>query len=355
MEFLKDILGGVSKLPITIIVIIIVLVAIIASLVKIVPESNNYVIEKLGVYSATWSSGLHFKKPFIERIAKIVTLKEQVVDFDPQSVITKDNVTINIDTIVFFQITDPKLYTYGVSYPVQAIENLAATTLRNIVGDLELDQTLTSRELINSKMQNTLDEATDQWGIKVNRVELKSITPPPSIMQAMELQMKAERDKRAKILNASAIKEASILKAEGEKQALILEAEAKKETTILNAEAMKAKKEIEAQGEANAILLVQEATAQGLEKIKNINIDEAVLKFSSLKSLEKVADGKSTKIIIPSDLKNLASTFVGVAETIKGLPENDKKPNANLPKKVEIEKAKIDHLEVKEKEEKEVL
>lgn len=319
-------LMAINTLSITIFAVIILAVLIIASLVKIVPESYNFVIEKLGVYSSTWSSGLHFKKPFIERVAKKVSLKEQVVDFPPQSVITKDNVTINIDTIVFYQITDPKLYTYGVQFPVNAIENLAATTLRNIVGDLELDQTLTSRELINAKMQNTLDEATDQWGIKVNRVELKSITPPPSIMQAMELQMKAERDKRATILNASAIKEASILKAEGEKQALILEAEAKKATTILNAEAIKAKKEIEAEGEANAILLVQEATASGIEKIKNVHIDESVLKFYSLNSLEKVADGKATKIIIPSNLKDIASTFVGVAETLKTpMNNNDSK------------------------------
>lgn len=351
-EIFDKVLDG--KLPVTIIFIIIIFVLLIVSLVKIVPESSNYVIEKLGVYSATWTSGLHFKKPFIERIARRVSLKEQVVDFPPQSVITKDNVTINIDTIVFYQITDPKLYTYGVASPIAAIENLAATTLRNIVGDLELDQTLTSRELINSRMQNTLDEATDQWGIKVNRVELKSITPPPSIMQAMELQMKAERDKRAKILNASAVKEASILKAEGEKQAMILEAEAKKETTILNAEAIKAKKEIEAQGEANAILLVQEATAQGLEKIKNINIDEAVLKFSSLRSLEKVADGNATKIIIPSDLKNLASTFVGIAETLKNPSDNGhKKEETKKEKTVEtnnvnntVEKMKVEETNI---------
>lgn len=302
---------------ITIIVAILFLFFIITRLIRIVPESYNYVIERLGVYSKTWGSGLHFKTPFVERVAMRVSLKEQVVDFPPQSVITKDNVMMQIDTIVFYQITDPKLFTYGVQYPVAAIENLAATTLRNIVGDLELDQTLTSRELINSKMQNTLDTATDPWGIKVNRVELKSIMPPPTIMQAMELQMKAERDKRAKILNATATKEAAILEAEGQKQAMILNAEAEKETTILAAQAEKAKMEIEAEGEANAILKVQEATAQGLEKIKGVALDEALLQYRSLESIEKVANGNATKIIIPSDLKNLSGTLVGLTEAVK--------------------------------------
>lgn len=304
-------------LLVIILIIIFVLVGIILRLIRIVPESSNYVIERLGTYSSTWRSGLHFKIPFIEKVAKKISLKEQVVDFPPQSVITKDNVTMLIDTIVFYQITDPKLNTYGVQYPVVAIENLAATTLRNIVGDLELDQTLTSREVINARMQSELDKATDPWGIKVNRVELKSITPPPSIMQAMELQMKAERDKRAKILNATASKEAAILEAEGAKQAIILNAEAEKAMTILNAEAEQKKKEIEAEGEANAILMVQEATAKGLEKIKSVEMTNILLQYKSLETLEKVADGNATKIIIPSDLSNLSSTLVGLAETVK--------------------------------------
>lgn len=308
---------NVSNLLAVIIVIIALLVAFVLAFIKLVPESSNYVIERLGTYKTTWQPGIHVKLPFVERIAKKISLKEQVVDFPPQSVITKDNVTMLIDTIVFYQITDPKLNTYGVQFPVLAIENLAATTLRNIVGDLELDQTLTSREVINARMQTELDKATDPWGIKVNRVELKSITPPPTIMQAMELQMKAERDKRAKILNATANKEAAILEAEGEKQAVILNAEAEKAMTILNAEAQQQKKEIEAQGEANAILLVQEATALGLEKIKNINMDEVLLQYRSLQALEKVSDGQATKIIIPSDLSKLSSTLVGLAETVK--------------------------------------
>lgn len=302
----------------TIIIVLGLLLFIVFRLIRIVPESYNYVIERLGVYTGIWGSGIHIKRPFIDRIARKVSLKEQVVDFPPQSVITKDNVTMQIDTIVFYQITDPKLFTYGVQYPVGAIENLAATTLRNIVGDLELDQTLTSRELINAKMQNTLDTATDPWGIKVNRVELKSITPPPSIMQAMELQMKAERDKRARILNATGAKEAQILEAEGRKQAMILNAEAERE-----------RMEIEATGKANAILKVQEATANGLRKIKEVSLSGELLQYKSLEALEKMGDGRATKIIIPSDLKNLAGTLVGLSETITSQekPANtDEKP-----------------------------
>jgi regulator of protease activity HflC (stomatin/prohibitin superfamily) len=282
--------------------IIVIIIFIIAN-IKIVPQAKAYVIERLGSYKETWQTGLHIKLPFIERIANAISLKEKVYDFAPQPVITKDNVTIQIDTVVYFQITDPKLYTYGVENPINAIENLTATTLRNIIGDLELDQTLTSRDLINSKMRLILDEATDPWGIKVNRVEVKNIIPPRDIQDAMEKQMRAERERRESILRAEGEKRAAILRAEGEKESAILVAEAKKETQIK-----------EAEGEAEAILKIQEATAQGLKLLKEAKADQAVLALKSYETFIKVADGQATKIIIPSDLQNLATAVTTVAE-----------------------------------------
>ena len=272
------------------------------------------VIERLGGYLTTWSVGLHLKVPFIDRIAKKVILKEQVVDFPPQPVITKDNVTMRIDTVVYYQITDPKLYAYGVDNPIMAIENLTATTLRNIIGDLELDSTLTSRETINTKMRATLDEATDPWGIKVNRVELKNIIPPTEIQNAMEKQMKAERERREAILRAEGEKKSSILRAEGHKESMILEAEAEKEAAILNAEAKKEATIREAEGQAEAILKVQRATADGLRAIREAGADEAVIKLKSLEAFEKAADGKATKIIIPSEIQNLAGLVTSIKE-----------------------------------------
>ena len=288
------------------IIIILLIVYIVTSCVRIVPQAQAYVIERLGAYNGTWSVGMHFKVPFIDRVAKKVLLKEQVVDFAPQPVITKDNVTMRIDTVVYYQITDPKLYAYGVDNPIMAIENLTATTLRNIIGDLELDSTLTSRETINTKMRATLDEATDPWGIKVNRVELKNIIPPTEIQNAMEKQMKAERERREAILRAEGEKKSSILRAEGHKESMILEAEAEKEAAILNAEAKKEATIREAEGQAEAILKVQRATADGLRAIREAGADEAVIKLKSLEAFEKAADGKATKIIIPSEIQNLA-------------------------------------------------
>ena len=291
------------------IIIILLIVYIVTSCVRIVPQAQAYVIERLGAYNGTWSVGMHFKVPFIDRVAKKVLLKEQVVDFAPQPVITKDNVTMRIDTVVYYQITDPKLYAYGVDNPIMAIENLTATTLRNIIGDLELDSTLTSRETINTKMRATLDEATDPWGIKVNRVELKNIIPPTEIQNAMEKQMKAERERREAILRAEGEKKSTILVAEAEKEAAILNAEAKKEATIR-----------EAEGQAEAILKVQRATADGLRAIREAGADEAVIKLKSLEAFEKAADGKATKIIIPSEIQNLAGLVTSIKE-IAAQPE----------------------------------
>ena len=302
------------------IIIILLIVYIVTSCVRIVPQAQAYVIERLGAYNGTWSVGMHFKVPFIDRVAKKVLLKEQVVDFAPQPVITKDNVTMRIDTVVFYQITDPKLYAYGVDNPIMAIENLTATTLRNIIGDLELDSTLTSRETINTKMRATLDEATDPWGIKVNRVELKNIIPPTEIQNAMEKQMKAERERREAILRAEGEKKSSILRAEGHKESMILEAEAEKEAAILNAEAKKEATIREAEGQAEAILKVQRATADGLRAIREAGADEAVIKLKSLEAFEKAADGKATKIIIPSEIQNLAGLVTSIKE-IAAQPE----------------------------------
>ena len=302
------------------IIIILLIVYIVTSCVRIVPQAQAYVIERLGAYNGTWSVGMHFKVPFIDRVAKKVLLKEQVVDFAPQPVITKDNVTMRIDTVVYYQITDPKLYAYGVDNPIMAIENLTATTLRNIIGDLELDSTLTSRETINTKMRATLDEATDPWGIKVNRVELKNIIPPTEIQNAMEKQMKAERERREAILRAEGEKKSSILRAEGHKEYMILEAEAEKEAAILNAEAKKEATIREAEGQAEAILKVQRATADGLRAIREAGADEAVIKLKSLEAFEKAADGKATKIIIPSEIQNLAGLVTSIKE-IAAQPE----------------------------------
>ena len=297
-----------------IIILCLIVIVIICSTIKIVPQAHAYVIERLGTYQATWSVGLHMKMPVIDKVAKKVTLKEQVVDFAPQPVITKDNVTMRIDTVVFFQITDPKLFSYGVENPIMAIENLTATTLRNIIGDLELDQTLTSRETINTKMRATLDEATDPWGIKVNRVELKNIIPPAAIQDAMEKQMKAERERREQILRAEGEKKSAILIAEGNKQSVILEAEAEKASQILRAEAKKEATIKEAEGQAQAILAVQQANADGLKFIKEAGADDAVLQLKSLEAFAKAADGKATKIIIPSEIQGIAGLVKSVTE-----------------------------------------
>ncbi len=299
------------------ILLAVVILLILASCVKVVPQANAMVVERLGAYQGTWSVGLHVKVPFIDRIAKRVVLKEQVVDFPPQPVITKDNVTMKIDTVVFFQITDPKLYTYGVENPIMAIENLTATTLRNIIGDLELDQTLTSRETINTKMRAALDVATDPWGIKVNRVELKNIIPPAAIQDAMEKQMKAERERREAILRAEGEKKSTILVAEGKKQSVILDAEADKQSAILRAEAEKEKRIREAEGQAEAILKVQQATAEGIRFIREAGADDAVLQLKSLEAFAKAADGQATKIIIPSDIQGIAGLVRSVAEVAK--------------------------------------
>ncbi len=299
------------------IVLLIIILIMLSSCVKIVPQAQAMVVERLGAYKETWTVGLHVKAPFIDRIAKRVMLKEQVVDFAPQPVITKDNVTMRIDTVVFFQITDPKLFTYGVENPIMAIENLTATTLRNIIGDLELDQTLTSRETINTKMRASLDVATDPWGIKVNRVELKNIIPPAAIQDAMEKQMKAERERREAILRAEGEKKSTILVAEGKKESVILDAEADKQSAILRAEAEKEKRIKEAEGQAEAILKIQQATAEGLRYIKEVGVDEAVLQLKGLEAFAKAADGKATKIIIPSELQGLAGLVTSIKEMAK--------------------------------------
>ena len=303
-------------LGIVLLILLILAVLIVASCIKVVPQAQAYVVERLGAYQGTWGVGIHFKVPIIDRVAKKVLLKEQVADFPPQPVITKDNVTMRIDTVVFFQITDPKLFTYGVENPIMAIENLTATTLRNIIGDLELDQTLTSRETINAKMRASLDVATDPWGIKVNRVELKNIIPPAAIQDAMEKQMKAERERREAILRAEGEKKSTILVAEGKKESAILEAEAEKQSAILRAEAEKEKMIREAEGEAEAILKVQQATADGLRYIKEVGADDAVLKLKSLEAFEKAADGQATKIIIPSEIQNMAGVLASARELL---------------------------------------
>ena len=308
-------------LLIALIVLILVALAIAVSCIKIVPQANAIVVERLGGYLTTWSVGLHFKAPFIDRVAKKVLLKEQVVDFPPQPVITKDNVTMQIDTVVYFQITDPKLYAYGVENPIMAIENLTATTLRNIIGDLELDETLTSRETINTKMRSSLDVATDPWGIKVNRVELKNIIPPAAIQDAMEKQMKAERERREAILRAEGEKKSTVLVAEGKKESAILDAEAEKQAAILRAEAQKEKMIREAEGQAEAILKVQQANADGIRFLKEAGADESVLALKSLEAWAKVADGKATKIIIPSEIQNVAGLVKSVSEIAKDTVE----------------------------------
>lgn len=299
---------------ITLAVVLVILILVLVSCIKIVPQANAIVLERLGAYQSTWSVGLHFKVPFIDKVAKKVNLKEQVADFAPQPVITKDNVTMRIDTVVFFQITDPKLYAYGVEKPIMAIENLAATTLRNIIGDMELDQTLTSREIVNTKMRATLDSATDPWGIKVNRVELKNIVPPAAIQDAMEKQMKAERERRESILRAEGEKKSTILVAEGQKESVILEAEAHKQSAILGAEAEKMKMIREAEGEAEAILTVQKATADGIRMIREAGADQAVITLKSLEAFAKAADGKATKIIIPSEIQGVAGLVSSIKE-----------------------------------------
>jgi len=298
----------------TVILLFLIVLIVLASCIRIVPQAQALVVERLGAYLGTWDVGIHFKVPFIDRVAKRVILKEQVVDFPPQPVITKDNVTMKIDTVVFFQITDPKLYAYGVENPIMAIENLTATTLRNIIGDLELDQTLTSRETINTKMRAALDVATDPWGIKVNRVELKNIIPPAAIQDAMEKQMKAERERREAILKAEGEKKSTILVAEGKKQSAILDAEADKQAAILHAEAEKEKRIKEAEGQAEAILKIQQANADGIRMIKEAGADEAVLHIKSLEAFAKAADGKATKIIIPSEIQSLAGLVTSVKE-----------------------------------------
>lgn len=297
-----------ENLIVPIIIIVLVLIIIVRN-IRVVQQSRAYVIERLGSYKTTWGTGLHLKVPFIERIAKVISLKEQVADFPPQPVITKDNVTMQIDTVVYFQITDPKLYTYGIEHPMVAIENLSATTLRNIIGDLELDQCLTSRDIINAKMRNILDEATDPWGIKVNRVELKNILPPREIQSAMEKQMKAERERRE-----------AILRAEGEKRAAILEAEGEKESAILRADAKKQQQILEAEGQAEAILKVQTATAEGIRLINEAAPGEGVLKIKALEAFTAAANGKATKIIIPSEIQGIAGLAEGVVQSVKDIP-----------------------------------
>ena len=298
-------LGSIGLIALIVLVLI-----LIVSNIQVVQQSRAYVVERLGAYSATWGVGLHLKIPFLERVVKKVSLKEQVADFDPQPVITKDNVTMQIDTVIYFQITDPKLYTYGVEHPMNAIENLTATTLRNIIGDMELDQSLTSRDVINAKMRSILDEATDPWGIKVNRVELKNILPPREIQNAMEKQMKAERERRESILQAEGQKQSQILVAEGEKQSAVLRAEAEREAAILKAE-----------GEAEAIRKVQLALADSIKMLNEANPNDQVVKIKALEAYEKAADGQATKIIVPSEIQSLA----GLAASFKGLLENDKK------------------------------
>ena len=303
--------------PVIVIVLIIIVLCLIASCIKIVPQAQAYIVERLGGYQATWSVGIHFKLPIIDKVARKVLLKEQVMDFPPQPVITEDNVTMQIDTVVFFQITDPKLFTYGVENPIMAIENLTATTLRNIIGDLELDQTLTSRETINTQMRSSLDIATDPWGIKVNRVELKNIIPPREIQDSMEKQMKAERERRESILRAEGEKKSTVLVAEGKKESAILEAQAEKEAAILRAEAKKEATIREAEGRAQAIEAVQKATAEGIRYLNEAAPQQGVLTLKSLEAFEKAADGKATKIIIPSEIQGIAGLAKAVAESVK--------------------------------------
>ena len=313
-------MAGLSNViePRTIILVVILLILLVLVLrnIRVVPQAHNYIVERLGTYHATWGTGMHVKIPFVDRVAKVVSMKEKAADFAPQAVITKDNVTMQIDTIVFYQITDPKLYSYGIENPVMAIENLSATTLRNIIGDLELDETLTSRDIINAKMRSILDEATDPWGIKVNRVELKNILPPREIQNAMERQMKAEREKRENILRAEGEKEAAIRVAEGEKEAAILRADAQRESAIRIAE-----------GQAQAILKVKQATADGLQMIKNVGASQAVIALRSLEALEKVADGKSTKIIIPSEIQGMAALTAALKSVAAEMSEKDESAN----------------------------
>ena len=315
MENIINTFSDAGVLTITIIFAVIVIV--LARCIKIVPQAQAFVIERLGGYKETWSVGLHLKMPLIDKVAKRVILKEQVVDFPPQPVITKDNVTMRIDTVVFFQITDPKLFSYGVENPIMAIENLTATTLRNIIGDLELDETLTSRETINTKMRASLDMATDPWGIKVNRVELKNIIPPAAIQDAMEKQMKAERERREAILIAEGEKKSTILVAEGKKASAILDAEADKQAQILRAEAKKEATIKEAEGQAQAILAIQQANADGIRFIKEAGADDTVIQLKSLEAFAKAADGKATKIIIPSDIQGLAGSVKSLVEIAK--------------------------------------
>ena len=312
MEYLPYIVIGLVAL---------IIIVILVRCIRVVQQAKAYVIERLGAYKTTWNVGLHFKLPFIERVAKVVSLKEQVADFPPQPVITEDNVTMQIDTVVYFQITDPKLYTYGIERPIVAIENLSATTLRNIIGDLELDQCLTSRDVINTKMRAILDEATDPWGIKVNRVELKNILPPKEIQNAMEKQMKAERERRESILQAEGQKQSQILVAEGEKQSTILKADAEKQAAILHAEAERQAAVLRAEGEAEAIMKVQTALADSIKLLNNANPNDQVVKLKALESFEKAADGQATKIIVPSEIQSLA----GLAASFKGLLEDEKK------------------------------
>ena len=306
---------------VTLVVLHLLILVLVVSNIQVVQQSRAYVIERLGAYSTTWGVGLHIKIPFIEHVVKKVSLKEQVADFDPQPVITKDNVTMQIDTVIYFQITDPKLYTYGVEHPMNAIENLTATTLRNIIGDMELDQSLTSRDVINAKMRSILDEATDPWGIKVNRVELKNILPPKEIQNAMEKQMKAERERRESILQAEGTKQSQILVAEGEKQSAVLRAEAEREAAILRAEADRQAAILKAEGEAEAIRKVQQALADSIKMLNEANPNDQVVKIKALEAYEKAADGQATKIIIPSEIQSLA----GLAAGFKGLLEDDKK------------------------------
>lgn len=305
--------GGSTSMEFLIPIIIILLI-ILASCVKIVPQAHAYVVERLGAYQGTWNVGIHFKMPLLDKVAKRINLKEQVVDFPPQPVITKDNVTMRIDTVVFFQITDPKLFAYGVENPVMAIENLTATTLRNIIGELELDQTLTSRETINTKMRSSLDSATDPWGIKVNRVELKNIIPPEAIKESMEKQMRAERERRESILRAEGEKKSTVLVAEGKKASAILEAEAEKEAAILKAEAKKEAMIREAEGQAQAILSVQKANADGIRFLNEAGVSPEVLQLKSFETFAKVADGKATKVIIPSEIQNMAGLITSIKE-----------------------------------------
>ena len=308
-----------SHLPgyIALAVLVILILIVIVSNIHVVQQSKAYVVERLGAFHAVWGTGLHLKLPFIERVVKKVSLKEQVADFDPQPVITKDNVTMQIDTVIYFQITDPKLYTYGVEFPMNAIENLTATTLRNIIGDMELDQSLPSRDVINAKMRSILDEATDPWGIKVNRVELKNILPPREIQNAMEKQMKAERERREAILQAEGQKHSAILVAEGEKESAILKASAEKEAAILRAEAEKQAAVLKAEGQAQAILAVQKATADALKMLNEAHPNDQVIKLKALEAMQKVADGQATKLIIPSDMQGLAALAGGLKEIVK--------------------------------------